>query len=324
MYRTKLNIETKQAFTINHQSQIMTIGSCFSQNIGLLLQKYKFDCHVNPFGILYNPVSIKNILDLCLNQQTLPDDLYVNNQEIWSHYWLHSQHASLCFDTLKDRLDKLIIKQGEILQNTDYLLVTLGTAYVYESKKHECIVANCHKSPSVAFEKRLLSVQEVTKSLEKIRKVLPNRVKIIYSLSPIRHTKEGLENNCLSKSILRTALAEHTQKNKNTCYFPAYELLIDDLRDYRYYEKDLIHPNELAIEYIWDSFKSCFLDNGTKSLLKKIVPLLKASEHKAFFPETLQHQTFLKKTIDKMQCLEGINFREEIASLKKQLMKDDL
>jgi len=319
MYRTNLQLEAKQAFAIHHQSQIMTIGSCFSQNIGSLMNEYKFCCSVNPFGVLYNPISIECILTYCLERKALPDNLYVQHNEIWSHYWLHSQHSSLSLDKLKTHHQALLADTAERLKKTDTLLITLGTAYVHELKEHQQIVANCHKVPSSAFEKYLLSIDDTLASLQRIRDILPKKIRIIYSLSPIRHTKEGLENNCLSKSLLRVALAEHLKQNDNCCYFPAYELLIDDLRDYRYYQKDMIHPNDQAIEYIWNTFQACFLDDASQHLIKKIHPLLKACHHKPFFPETSQHQTFLKKTIDKMKALKDIDFSKEIEVLTKQL-----
>jgi len=319
VYRTNLQLEAKQAFVINHQSQIMTIGSCFSQNIGSLMEEYKFYCSVNPFGVLYNPISIERILSYCLKEKTLPDDLYIQNNEVWSHYWLHSQHSSLCLEELKKHHHRLLVNTAKTLQKTNTLLITLGTAYVHELKEHKQIVANCHKMPSNAFDKRLLSIGDIVASLQQIRDILPENVRIIYSLSPIRHTKEGLENNCLSKSLLRAALAEHIKNNNNSCYFPAYELLIDDLRDYRYYEKDLIHPNEQAIAYIWDTFQDCFLDKVSQQLIKKIHPLLKACHHKAFFPETSQHQAFLKSTIDKMKGIKEVDFSKEIEKLQKEI-----
>jgi hypothetical protein len=279
------------------------MGSCFADVMGARLQANKFNVLVNPFGVIYNPVSIGKLIQVALHKEILSEELYWQHQDTWYHYDLHSGVAAASAQDLSHAANALIQKVGQFLQSADVFLLTLGTAFVYRFRQTGSIVANCHKAPAGLFSKELLTVSEVTESLILLYhslKAVRADLRLILTLSPVRHIKDGIPENQVSKSILRVACHEAALQCPDILYFPAYECMLDDLRDYRFYKKDMIHPSEVAEEYIWDKFISAYMDEEARAFLKEWESISKALAHKPFRPHSESHQAFLRKTRDKL------------------------
>lgn len=220
---------------------ILAMGSCFAEHLGSRLKAYKFAAEVNPGGILFNPLSIYRILSWAMGKEEWGQQLMVENEGVWTHFHLHSQVYGKSQEELEEKMAGLRAHFLQIIPKINCLLLTMGTAWVYEHKALGQPVANCHKVVAKQFEKRLLSVQEVEQSIRGIQQLLPG-VNIVLTVSPVRHLKDTLSLNMVSKSVLRLACHELSGAERVE-YFPAYEILLDELRDYRFYQDDLLHPN---------------------------------------------------------------------------------
>ena len=241
-FRTIIPLE-RAPFLVDYQSSILGIGSCFIENIGGLLEKYKFPVHLNPFGILYNPISIKNsLVNIATGEGYTKDDLFFHN-DLWHSFDHHSAFSHTNQATALAKINSTLTTSSQFLQKTNRLLLTFGTANVFINKTTNKIVANCHKLPNTSFEKKRLSVTEIVDQLFPILTHLKKQysnLKVIFTVSPVRHIKDGFLENQRSKATLLLAIAELTQQLAFTHYFPAYELVLDDLRDYRFFEKDMV------------------------------------------------------------------------------------
>ena len=309
----KYNIP-KSTIELNYRSSIFLLGSCFAENIGNNLQNHKFNTLINPFGILFHPLAIERILNEILNNSLIEEkDVIFYNEQYLS---LHS-HSSLNKSNLSDYLDNYNLKLKEsylFLKNSSHVVITLGTSWVYKYLKTNEIVANCQKLPQVKFEKKILTINEIKSSLENIINILkefnPN-LKVIFTISPVRHIKDGFTENTLSKSHLIAALYEIVSKNETTTIFPAYEIMLDELRDYRFYKEDYLHPNNQAIEYIWEKFIHTYCNEETKNSIKKVNQINKDLLHKPFNPNSENHQLFLNNLKEKIY-----NFVKENPTVK--------
>lgn len=311
---------------INHRQNIFLLGSCFTEHISRQLTNNKFTVLENPNGILFNPVSIaRSIISYIEQKQYDDEDLFYHN-ELWNSWDHHSrfshpdkQHALQQIND-SQRAACLYLKQA------DWLIITLGTAFVYEWTEHSSplypytnVVANCHKIPQDRFRKRLMSSEEVFTILDNLRYRLtlfnPN-IKIIYTISPVRHTRDGLIENNRSKATLIQAVHHIVEKFENHFYFPAYELVIDDLRDYRFYAEDMVHPNYLATAYVWENFTTACIDPSSHPLMKEMEKVNKAMKHRPFNPSSEAHRQFLNSSLTRVQTLQKqypfLNFSEEI------------
>lgn len=320
-WRTEL-IPQKAAFQISLADAVFTIGSCFAQKMGNQLVSNKIKTQVNPFGTVYNPHSIHKLITSCLEKSPAEENSYVGRENLFFHYDFHSRHAANTKDGLIEKLKKLIETQSNELKQSNVLIITYGTAFVYRRKDNQQIVSNCHKVAANQFTKELLTVDKTVRSFEQmydaLLKINPV-LKIILTVSPVRHTKDGLEQNTVSKSVLRLACDQLSQK-KGIAYFPAYELMMDDLRDYRFYITDRIHPTEEAEEYIWEKFVETFLDSEAKSFFQEWLEVNSALQHRPFNEQTFAHQTFLKNTLTKLQNLsQQTDVSVEIAELKSRM-----
>ncbi|MTI22911.1 hypothetical protein E1176_17900 [Fulvivirga sp. RKSG066] len=324
MFRTELTLREKEN-KVDHSTPIMTIGSCFSDCMGSRFVENKFTVLSNPFGTVYNPVSIANLLEYAHNNQQPPDHGYTESQELHAHFDFHSTFSHTNKELVLDRINNAISQTNRFLKQTDWLIITVGTAYIYERLDNGEIVANCHKLPSRLFNKRLLSERQITGALEpvlaRLKKANPS-LKVIITVSPVRHTKDTIEKNMLSKSTLRVASSTLAQNLDFIDYFPSYEIMMDDLRDYRFYKSDMIHPNSDAENYIWDKFGKAYFSAETQSLLKDWSKLRTAINHRPFNPASAKHQNFIKQTIDKLVSIQQrLDVSHEIDVLKKQLSK---
>lgn len=291
---------------IDYQSKIGLVGSCFVENIGAKLAYYKFQNWINPYGILFNPLAIeKAFLDIHDIKTYTQQDL-VHNQDMWHSLHHHSDFSNPDSQKVLDRINSTIKKTHENLKKTTYLIITLGSAWVYYHLDAATEVANCHKIPQNKFEKRLLSVEEIVESLRKsiqIITLINPEIQVILTLSPVRHLKDGMLANSRSKAHLLTAIHQVTNAD-SIAYFPSYELLMDDLRDYRFYTEDMLHPNTLATTYIWEFFKELLISKEAYPLMKQVDSVQKALQHRPFNPDSEHYQSFMAKIKEQKEHLE--------------------
>lgn len=295
--QTKVKIP-KPSFEIVHQDRLMSLGSCFAHNMAQKLNDCKFDIVDNPFGILYNPLSIAKGLKQVLEKKEYREaDIFFHNER-WNSFEHHSQFSQSSQSATLEHINKNIEKAHQQLLNSKILIITLGTANVFFRKENQQFVANCHKVPNHQFEKKLISINEVVTALKtvflEIQALNPN-IKIIITLSPIRHIRDGLIENQKSKATLLLAIHHLINQLKDIYYFPAYEIALDELRDYRFYDSDMIHLSDTALTYIWQQFAETFFSIETKQLNKQFKKLQQATAHRPFNPNSEQHQVFLKK-----------------------------
>ena len=324
MFRTELN-PLPSPFKITYSDSLVTMGSCFAETIGSRLEINKFKVITNPFGVIFNPVSQFRLLEYALFETYPEDYTYIENQGIWYNYDFHSDFSALSREELRLTIEGSIRQISRELKEANWLLLTFGTAIGYFLKDEERLVANCHKIPAAKFRKELISQKQILLAFKKLKDSLNNvnpDLKIIVTVSPVRHVKETLELNSVSKSILRITAHSMTNEHENVSYFPEYELLLDDLRDYRFYAKDMVHPSEVAQEYIWEKFYSSYLDENAKLNMLEWEKVRKSLEHKPFHRKSEAHKKFLESTLKKLDELKDrINVAKEIEDINKQLSK---
>ncbi len=309
----------KSEVSISHTDRVLCLGSCFAEQMGGRLERLKFPVLVNPFGIVFNPISVaKTLLRLRSDSQFSEADL-VAHQGLWHSYEHHGRFSNPDKSVVLEGINQSFSAAKGFLQNTSRLIVTLGTAHVFVLKKTGEVVANCHKFSAGDFERRRLGVGEVVAALspvfEKLKAELPE-LEIIATVSPVRHLRDGLSENQRSKATLLLALDEICQQLPYLHYFPAYELLLDDLRDYRFYAEDLSHPNQLATDYIWQYFEGAYFVDKTKVLCERIERVLTALAHRPFHPQSIEHQRFVKKQVETIKQLSAefpfLDFEREL------------
>lgn len=284
---------------VSYQSTIFAIGSCFAIEMANILQKLKYKTHVNPCGICFNPVSILTCLRACLSSNSLPQNASFKYKDLNVHPDFHSSFNHPDASTHESMLKKAIKSGQDYLKETEFVLITLGTAFVYRSIKTNKIVNNCHKIPQSEFTKELLSTDSILETLNEITNLISTEtkksVKFIFSVSPVRHLKDGIIENQRSKSRLIEATHELISNRNDSWYFPSYELLMDDLRDYRFYEQDLLHPNQLAIDYIFQRFEKALLNQKEVIIRDRIRKINNMKSHKILFPESESAKAFKNK-----------------------------
>jgi len=326
-FRTLVEIPESEN-KISYKTKSMFVGSCFSENIGKKLEEFKIPTDINPFGVIYNPVSVKKILKIIISAEKFSknDIMFFNGQ--WFSFYHHSRfsniNANKCLKDINERIQSASI----FLKDADFLFVSFGTAWVYEYKKTRQIVANCHKIPSREFNRYLLSAEEIIEEFKNLitELLLFNpKLKLIFTVSPIRHRKDGAVGNQVSKSTLILSIPKLKQLFDHICYFPSYEIMMDDLRDYRFYSEDLIHLNQVAINYIWERFKETYLDDESKKIIKEIEKLNNAKNHKPFNPASENYQKFLKQNLKKVELLllkyPFLDFQKEKEFFSSKLIK---
>ncbi len=305
-FRTQILLQ-KERNQIDYNSKLLMIGSCFSEHIFYKLNYFKFNTTSNPFGILFNPVAIEKLITNAINQKKYTEkDVFLLNER-WHCFDAHSDLSSPDKYELLNNLNITIEATSKKLKEASHIIITLGTSWVYRFIETDSIVGNCHKVPQKKFLKELLSVKKVIISLENITtliKAINPKVTIIFTVSPVRHLKDGFAENSQSKAHLLAAIHQLVDKRNNLLYFPSYEILIDDLRDYRFYNSDMIHPNETAINYIWEQFKNVWISDSTISVMKEIETIQKGLAHKPFNPSSVQHQEFLSALKTKILAIQ--------------------
>ncbi len=313
-----INIKPLQPF-ITYEDKILLIGSCFTEHIGNYLMDVKFNVLQNPNGILFNPVSVcSSLISYVQNKQYKEEDLF-NLNEMW-HSWQH--HSSFSNVDKHDCLRNINASQNEaheFLKQADWLIITLGSSFIYKFADNLEPVANCHKAPPQTFIKHLLSIEEIVTSLDSTVFQLFHfnpKLKIIFTISPVRHLRDGVVENNRSKARLIEAVHHLVHKFDKLYYFPAYELVIDVLRDYRFYDIDLAHPNYAATQFVLEKFSETSFDESTIKLSEEIKKLVQAAKHKAFNAVSNQHKQFLQANLNKAKTLQQqypfLNFQKEI------------
>jgi len=294
-------------FTIHHQHNLYFIGSCFSESIGEYFKDRKFVTSINPHGVIYNPISIANSIHEIISGEIKEKSFYEKDELVQSF----NHHSSISAKSTQD-LGKLIVEKNTIsrnsLKNANILFITLGTAWVYWHKELEKVVANNLKAPALLFNRKLLSIKEITSALQLLIENLENfnpKLKIVFTVSPVRHAKQGLVENNRSKSRLLESIHTLKEQYKVVKYFPSYELVIDVLRDYRFYKKDLLHPNEQATDFIWEYLIGNCIREEDKILIQKLNKLKAAFEHKLLQPKSDKSKSFIKAQLQSIQEIEN-------------------
>jgi hypothetical protein len=310
----KLTLEaSKSATAIRYQDKILLMGSCFTENIGAKLHRHLFEVKENPHGILFNPMSVIGALqDYIDNKQYNAADLFELN-DLFNSWHHHTRFSDITASATLTKINNSISDAHAYLKGADKLVITLGSAWLYcltdvAPSGAGLVVANNHKAPANWFEKKLMDPVELAAQLQKIVTAIQafnNNIHIIFTISPVRHLREGLIENNRSKSVLIYAVHDVIAKLKRVDYFPAYEYVIDDLRDYRFYAEDLVHPNYAATNYVWDKLVSTYFSEDTQLIMGEVAELQLAKQHKPFNKASIAHQAFLQKSLIKTQALQS-------------------
>lgn len=326
-FRTLVEIPESD-FKISYHSKIIMLGSCFVENIGSILLKNKFNASVNPFGVIYNPFSVANSLKLLIENKTFTEEnLNFANDQYFSYYH-HGSFSSNNMEKCLENINSSIQSASLDLAGADILCITFGTSWVYELIDSGFVVSNCHKQLASSFHRYRLNVDEIVKLYKDLilsLSLFNPHLKIIFTVSPIRHWKDGANGNQLSKSALLLAVEQLVQLFDHVSYFPSYEIVMDELRDYRFYDEDMIHLNSTSVNYIWSRFSNTFIDEETLSQMKNIKKIISAAGHRPFNPDSESHQKFLANTYRKMEDLENqipnLSFDLERSLIQKNLLE---
>lgn len=302
---TPVEIERSDQVILSN-SKILTLGSCFSDHVGSRLLNHGFVTRVNPFGTIFNPISISKSLKYSIdNKRWTESELNVHSNRYF-HYDYHTTYDDVQAKNVLEKINSSIGETHEFIKRADYIIITFGTSIVYKLNETDRIVSNCHKVPNKQFSKSFLSAEEMERTMFETVEMLRginSQLNIILTVSPVRHTKEGILNNSRSKARLIELCHRLEAQIDNTSYFAAYEIMMDELRDYRFYKSDLIHPNELAVDIIWDRFKDTYFDQTALEKVKELVLLNNAMNHKPFDPNSKAHLDFKSSQLEKIQSI---------------------
>lgn len=325
-FRTKLDIPAADR-KLRHQHRILLIGSCFSDSIGQKLLADGFQVMINPFGVLYNPVSIADNLQLLLENQYHTSDEIRSGRGIFYHFKYHSSFSGENREEVLEHINRQLAAGRDFIKQTDYLIITLGSAFTYHHISSPEPVANCHKIPDKEFTVRMLTQAEIEKRFEDLLHQIHHsfpEMRIIFTISPVRHWKYGAHGNQLSKSVLLLSVDEIIRRHSEKCdYFPSYELVMDELRDYRFYAEDMLHISNLAVDYIYEKFSGAYMDKETLKIASEIAGLWQSTKHRVMHPGTSGHETFLRNQLEKVKKLQlqhqGIDLDNLLKYFENQL-----
>lgn len=302
--------------------KLMLVGSCFTEHLGERFRQFHFPTIENPNGIIFNPISItKSVTSYISNRQYSREDIFLNS-EWWTSWDHHTKYTHADPEQLLKMINTSILEAHNFLKSARWLIITLGSAFVYQLDNGE-VVANCHKVPADKFRKKLLPIEDTLTVLDNLvhRLFMFNPdLKIIFTISPVRHLRDGFVENNRSKAVLIEAVHHMVDKFSKLYYFPAYELVIDDLRDYRFYSEDMVHPNYLATDYVWEKFCEACISKSSREIMKEINLVNAARAHKPFQPDSIAHRSFLQKNFEKVMQLQKqypyLNFSDDIKYFK--------
>ena len=321
-FRTEIQIPHSPD-QIDYQKKILSVGSCFAESMGKRLEEMKFQTLVNPLGIFYNPLSIGKILQKAIDRQVYFESEYADHLGEWFSFDLHGKFREAEKGRFEEQTRKAMKQLISWLPNTDWLILTFGTAFVFRKKSDGKIVANCHKFPGSLFSRDLLKVEEITGALKVVFDSLINQnpqLKIILTISPIRHIRDGLSQNNLSKSVLRLACHELATHYPFVYYFPSYEIMLDDLRDYRFYKDDFIHPTSFAEDYIWEKFVEVYVSEDAQTVMREWEKIHRDLKHRPLKADSPAYKAFLLKLREKLVGIsENIDCGVEMEDVNRRL-----
>lgn len=313
---------------IDYSKKVLLVGSCFSENIGQKLLDRKFQVDMNPFGILYNPESIANGLKILIERRHFAEEDLFQDQGLWNSFYHHSRYSDVNQHAALQKINERTANSAEFLREADFLMVTFGTAWVYELKRTGQIVSNCHKVPASEFKRFRLGVFEIVEAwkelLETIWKFNPN-LKVVFTVSPIRHWKDGAVENQVSKATLLLAIDRlKAGFGEQRCgYFPSYEIMMDELRDYRFYAEDMLHLSPVAVDYIYERFSRAMVTRESTLVAEKVLKLSRSLSHRVVNAGTAAHLKFIESTLQELNALSDrfsfLNFSGERARLEEEL-----
>lgn len=305
LFRTVVKIPESQK-KISYSFKLMFIGSCFTEEIGKKLTDNLFDVDVNPFGVIYNPISVFNGLKILLDKRMFTESDLERRGSVWFSWYHHSRFSFPDKQQTLDAINSRIEQSSEFLRQADFLFITFGTAWVYVLNRTGQVVSNCHKLPDRIFTRRLLDVDEIVSSYEQLLPALWDvnpGLKIVFTVSPVRHWKDGAVGNQVSKSVLILAIHRLLERFEHLEYFPSYEIVMDELRDYRFYADDMIHIGSQGVDYIWFRFGQTYFSPDLDKTIKEVEKLIKAREHRPFNPDTEEYKQFVNTMIERIMIL---------------------
>ena len=305
---------------LTHDVQIMLMGSCFAENVGILLRKNKLNVGINPYGILYNPLSAATVIREIANGKVYTEEDLFEYREYWHSRMHHGSFSAATPEKALLQINSRLKEASSRFPTLEYLMLTWGTAFVYRQKENGNIVSNCHKQPESCFDRRILSVDEIVQTYASLLTELAEqnpKLKIVATVSPIRHIRDGFHANQISKSTLLLALDQlQRQFSDRLFYFPSYEIVMDELRDYRFYAEDMLHPSNVTLEYLWKRFSEVFFSPETELINIDVSSIYKDLSHKPYHPEAEDYQRFLKQIVLKIERLTRkypyLDFKNEI------------
>jgi hypothetical protein len=323
-FRTSVQVRAFP-FAVDYNTPVLFVGSCFAENIGSMMFEKKFPVRINPFGVLYNPVSVAMVLKRMVDGSPFAEDELTPHRNVWLSFQHDTSFSAESKEECLFGINKSLTDANNFWGKTEVLVVTFGTARVYYHNKQGLPVANCHKIAAKEFTNRLLSVDEIIGTWTDLLNELfkgKDVLKIILSVSPIRHWKDGPLGNQISKATLILAASQLVDKfPEKVFYFPSYEIMMDDLRDYRFYADDMLHPSDIAINYIWEKFKNSLIPNESQLLMNEIERIVQAVKHRPMKTNTIDFKEFINSTLQKIDQIvkrnTGIDFTEEVDALKQ-------
>lgn len=324
-FRTEIEVKKWQQ-PLEYSDQIVCLGSCFATNIAERMCAHKFNVISSPTGILFNPASIAQAVDMMVKSyegnRVVDPAMMIPHDGRYLNYDFHSSISGHSMEHAAKVMHEVLVEGGHSVKGCDLAIITLGTAWCYVHKESGRVVANCHKQHASLFERRLMSVAEVVEQLVNVVENIGGRV--LFTVSPIRHVGEGLEDNSLSKSILRVAVSEVcSMYGGGVDYFPSYEMMMDDLRDYRFYDADMVHPTVQAIDYITEKFFDAALSERAKQTMLQVDKIVAAAEHRPFNPDGESYKVFCRKQLEVIDALNGVDLSKERAFFERILAEND-
>lgn len=310
-FQTQIPISKSQN-PIDYNSQIMSLGSCFAENMAEKFEYFKFRNFVNPFGIIFNAVSIERIVKRVVNQELFTEkDIFFHNEH-WHCFEVHSDLSHENKEVFLENLNQILKSTNQQIINSTHFIITYGTSWVYRLRQahsdKQGIVANCHKMPQKHFSKEILSIETTQKSIENtilLIQSINKNAQFIFTVSPVRHIKDGFVENNVSKAHLISSIYNNVTLSLSKCYyFPSYEIMMDELRDYRFYKQDMLHPNSVAIDYVWERFFMTQILEEIHPVMQEVCNIQKSLLHKPFNPNSENHKVFLSKIQDKITKLQ--------------------
>lgn len=305
MWQTVVDIE-KPDFSVDYHSRWMLIGSCFAENMGMKLMENRFAVDCNPCGIVYNPESVAQVLERLMDERVVTPDELIWHEGKWMSWGHHGSFSASEREVCLEKMNARIYRGAEQLRRADVLLITFGTSWVYRHLQSGCVVANCHRFPERDFERFRLSVPEIVglyeRLLGQLERINPG-VRVLFTVSPIRHWKDGAHGNQLSKSVLLLAIDELVKRRKRVYYFPSYEIVLDELRDYRFYAEDMLHVSGQAVDYIWSRFRDTFLSADALQVMRQVEKINKGLNHRPSDPESETYIAFRRKLEGELEQL---------------------